>query len=303
MNYNNFKENTSSENANYENVNKENKNRQNENRENVNQENSNKEIANQEKENQNEREGQILNLDQNFKKSTFFEEKFENLGSNLANFAKVAGFVRGNLQQSHEIEGEKFYEFSVEVERLSKTADTIPVTVSERILAENFPKDGQFVEIVGEYRSYNKLVSEKSRLILHLFAKDMRVCSTPKQQVNEVRLVGFICKPPIYRRTPFEREICDILLAINRTNNKKSDYIPCILWGRNARFVANQPVGSKVELTGRIQSRQYSKQLENGEKVEKTAYEVSCQSVSVLTNISSISAKTENAETEHVVNN
>lgn len=248
-------------------------------------------------------DAQILNLDQNFKKNTFFEEKFDNLGSNLANFAKVAGFVRGNLQQSHEIEGEKFYEFMVEVERLSKTADTIPVTVSERILAENFPKDGQFVEIVGEYRSYNKLVSEKSRLILHLFAKEIHCCDAPKQPVNEVRLVGFICKPPIYRRTPFEREICDVLLAINRTNNKKSDYIPCILWGRNARFVANQPVGSKVELTGRIQSRQYSKQLENGEKVEKTAYEVSCQSVSVLTNISSISAKTENTETEHVVNN
>lgn len=204
------------------------------------------------------------------------------------NFAKLSGKIYSEFTLSHQVEGENFYEFKIEVDRLSKIKDIIPVTISERTLMSKKYKVGDFVKIVGEYRSYNKLLGDKSKLILHFFAKEIDM-SKNQESENEVRLLGFICKEPIYRKTPFDREICDILLAVNRTNYHKSDYIPCILWGRNARFVANQNIGSKVEVVGRIQSREYSKTLENGQTETKTAYEVSCQRISLFSNITNIS--------------
>ncbi len=205
----------------------------------------------------------------------------------MTNYARISGRVVDKPKLSHQIEGESFFEFKVVVDRLSKVCDTIPVTISERTLMGQEINSGDFVEVVGEYRSYNKLCNEKSKLVLHLFAKS---CERLQEEnfVNEVRLIGFLCKEPIYRKTPFNREICDILLAINRTNYHKSDYIPCILWGRNARFIAEQPVGSKIEIVGRIQSREYVKTFENGQSEVKTAYEVSCQKVSLFSNVETI---------------
>ncbi len=218
---------------------------------------------------------------------------YENMKEENTNYVKIVGLVVDEPTKSHEVCGENFFEFKVEVDRLSSNKDILPVTVSERIMSG--VKVGDFVEIVGEYRSFNKLQNEKSRLILTVFAKDLKVLSEKEEFFNEIKLTGFICKEPIYRKTPFEREICDILIAVNRTNYHKSDYIPCILWGRNARFVANQHIGCKVELSGRIQSREYNKTLPSGETETKTAYEVSCQSVTILGNVAKFDVKqTEN---------
>lgn len=204
------------------------------------------------------------------------------------NYAKISGKILEKPQKSHCVEGENFYEFKIAIERLSKIKDIIPVTVSERLLDGINLSEGLFVEIVGEYRSYNKILNEHSRLVLHLFAKNIDISQEEKENLNEVCLTGFICKPPVYRKTPFEREICDVLVAVNRQNFHKSDYVPCIMWGRNARFIANQAVGCKISLTGRIQSREYTKQNPDGTTENKTAYEVSCQKISLLSNVSTL---------------
>lgn len=227
--------------------------------------------------------------------STKIKEKkmeFTNLKDEMTNVARIAGKVYTKPEKSHQVEGENFYEFKVEVERLSKIADIIPVTISERSLLSLNLQVGDFVEVKGEYRSYNKLQDERSKLILHLFAKEIERKElqniTPECFVNEVKLTGFVCKEPVYRKTPFDREICDVLLAVNRANYHKSDYVPCIMWGRNARFMASQTTGCKVDLMGRIQSREYTKTMGNGEVETKTAYEVSCQRISLIANISNL---------------
>ena len=208
------------------------------------------------------------------------------------NVVQLSGTVCEPPKKSHEIDGENFLEFSVSVKRLSGQTDTIPVTISERTLMGKGVKAGDFVAVRGEYRSYNRLEGQKSKLILHLFAKEFDILQEEKNE-NEVKLLGFICKEPVYRKTPFEREICDVLLAVNRPNYGKSDYIPCILWGRNARFMAEQGVGCKIEITGRIQSREYTKKFENGQSEVKTAYEVSCQSIAVLSNVTKLQSQEE----------
>ena len=215
------------------------------------------------------------------------------INEETTNFAQIAGVISKELAFSHQVEGENFYEFSVEVERLSKIKDEIPVTVSERCLQNVQLKVGDFVKVCGEYRSYNKFLQERSKLILHLFAKDLQKCQEHGEHINEVRLTGFVCKQPIYRKTPFNREICDVLLAVNRTNYHKSDYVPCIMWGRNARFVASQNIGCKIELSGRIQSREYVKSTSENESEVKTAYEVSCQRISILANVTHLAIEQE----------
>lgn len=218
----------------------------------------------------------------------------------ITNYAKISGMALEAPRKSHTIESEVFYEFRLSIERLSKIKDIIPVTVSERLLDGLQIKEGSFVEVVGEYRSYNKILNDKSRLVLHLFAKNLQVLDMTDENLNEVTLTGFICKPPVYRKTPFDREICDVLVAVNRPNFHKSDYVPCIMWGRNARFISNQEVGAKINLTGRIQSREYTKQNPDGTTENKTAYEVSCQKISLLANVSAF-AKDED-ENSKVVN-
>ena len=196
------------------------------------------------------------------------------------NLARCSGKVSEEPKFSHLILGEGFYDMKLEVPRLSAESDTIPVTVSERLL--NNVKVGDSVTIDGEFRSYNKLVDGKSKLVLTLFAKEL-TGDVDQENSNTISLTGFLCKQPIYRTTPFGREICDCLIAVNRAYNK-SDYIPCIAWGRNARFVNSLQVGEKVTLLGRIQSRNYTKKHEDGTDEIKTAYEISISSISLAEN-------------------
>lgn len=208
------------------------------------------------------------------------------------NYLTLVGKVTGEKKFSHEIYGERFYVFNLEIARLSGNADIIPITVSERLATDEMLVQGKSLLVKGQFRSYNSYDNEKNRLILTVFAKDVVELEenneeeenemTKKDMVtNEVVLVGYICKKPIYRQTPFGREIADILLAVNRAYNK-SDYIPTIAWGRNARFCQNLEVGTKVKLIGRVQSRMYEKKYEDGTVENRVAYEVSIGSLEVV---------------------
>ena len=198
----------------------------------------------------------------------------------------LIGKIVSEKSYSHEIYGEKFYVFNLEVVRLSSTVDIIPITVSERLLTELDIEIGKKVSVEGQFRSYNNYENERNRLVLTVFAKEIIEVeeSEEKDEVtNEVVLIGYVCKKPIYRQTPFGREIADILLAVNRAYNK-SDYIPSIAWGRNARFCQNMEVGTEVKITGRVQSRTYEKKLEDGSTETRVAYEVSIASMEVVNN-------------------
>lgn len=186
------------------------------------------------------------------------------------NSVNIAGRLK-ELSLSHKIFGEAFYTFYLECGRLSEKADTLPVTISERLLLRHPLFEGSEVSVKGQLRSYNKLVDGKVRLYLTVFAREIE---EKTHQLNEIELTGFVCKPPVYRVTPFGREITDMLVAVNRAYNK-SDYIPCIVWGRNARYAADFAVGDKITVFGRVQSREYEKVMESGEKLSRTAYEVS----------------------------
>jgi len=198
----------------------------------------------------------------------------ENLLNN--NYAAVVGDLESDFTYSHESYGECFYSFSVKIPRLSDSADIITVTASERLLCDEDYKVGDRIKIVGQFRSYNNYSENGSRLILTLFAKTIDKAET-ERYLNEIELNGFLCKEPVYRTTPFGREITDILLAVNRTHNK-SDYIPCIAWGRNAKFAQRLSVGDNIIVTGRMQSREYQKKLED-DIVTKTAYEISISKI------------------------
>ena len=187
-------------------------------------------------------------------------------------------------QYSHELFGEGFYEFYLEVKRLSGQTDVLPVTVSERIMNGADLTEGALVALSGQFRSYNKLENEHSKLMLTVFVRDFLPYDPDEQNPNLVELNGYICKPPVYRTTPFNREICDVLLAVNRGYNK-SDYIPCIAWGRNARFVRDAEVGVNVIIGGRIQSRKYNKKLPDETIEERVAYELSVSKITVERNI------------------
>ena len=197
------------------------------------------------------------------------------------NRAMLTGKVTEEAKFSHEVFGEGFYEIKLEVPRLSAQTDVLPVTISERLLACHDASVGSTLSVIGQFRSYNKLEQERSRLMLTVFARDV-LDTGEEPNPNVIELEGYICKQPLYRTTPFKREICDILLAVNRAYNK-SDYIPCIAWGRNARYVNGLSVGDRIAIQGRIQSREYQKTTEDGAQVTKTAYEVSiCRVTSVL---------------------
>lgn len=209
-----------------------------------------------------------------------------NMGNNVVT---LSGKVVGNPVYSHEVFGEKFYEITLAVNRLSGMADMLPVSVSEHLLSELIA-DGEQVTIKGQFRSYNKLVGERSKLMLTVFARDV-LPYDESANPNMLELTGYICKPPVYRTTPFNREICDLLIAVNRQYNK-SDYIPCIVWGRNARFAGNLAVGERINVVGRAQSRNYQKKLDDDTVVTRTAYEVSVSKITVLSD-EQIAATTE----------
>ncbi len=210
------------------------------------------------------------------------------------NYLTLVGKVTGEKKFSHEIYGERFYVFNLVIPRLSGNSDIIPITVSERIIKEDTLQEGKKLLVKGQFRSYNSYENEKNRLILTVFAKDIIEIEEKETEneeenemvrkdtiTNEVVLVGYICKKPIYRQTPFGREISDLLLAVNRAYNK-SDYIPCIAWGRTARFCQNLEVGSQVKVVGRVQSRSYEKKYEDGTVETRIAYEVSIGSLEVI---------------------
>lgn len=188
----------------------------------------------------------------------------------------MAGKVLGNPVFSHEVYGEKFYTFSLSVPRLSETVDIIPITISEKFLAGVKVEEGLNVFIEGQFRSYNNFSGEGNRLLLTVFVRNIEIIEDLEDYAspNNVYLNGYICKTPVYRTTPFGREIADILLAVNRAYNK-SDYIPCIAWGRNAKYAEALSVGDNIVIRGRVQSREYQKKLSEEEFENKVAYEVS----------------------------
>ncbi|MBQ7407829.1 MAG: single-stranded DNA-binding protein [Clostridia bacterium] len=195
----------------------------------------------------------------------------------------ILGKILTKAVFSHEVYGEGFYEMTVSVKRLSGQGDILPVTISERLIDDKKLDVGSTLCAVGQFRSYNKISDGKSRLMLTVFVREL--CDEQyEQNPNSIALYGYVCKPPVYRTTPFCREIADLLIAVNRAYNK-SDYIPCIAWGRNARFVKNLAVGEKVALSGRIQSREYTKKLSETESKVMIAYEVSISRLAAYDNV------------------
>jgi len=194
------------------------------------------------------------------------------------NRVTLSGSVKGELTYSHSVYSEAFYTCFLQVPRLSGTLDVLPLTVSERLLTNAVIADGTVITVSGQLRSYNKFIKGASRLILTVFVQEIAFGGEP---VNTIALTGYLCKPPTYRVTPFSREITDLLLAVNRAYNK-SDYIPAIAWGRNARFAGTLNVGDCIAVTGRVQSREYKKQLPEGGEEIRTAYEVSIATLELI---------------------
>ena len=197
------------------------------------------------------------------------------------NIVNLTGELEDNLEFSHEIFGEKFFNTKIKINRLSDVYDILPMTVSERLIEELDFKNNKFVTVSGQLRSYNKNVGEKNKLILTVFVREIKPKEEENKDPNSIFLDGYICKRPVYRKTPLGREITDLLVAINRPYNK-SDYIPCIAWGRNARFCQDIEVGAQVKIVGRVQSRQYEKKHEDGTVETRVAYEVSVGSLEVI---------------------
>lgn len=197
------------------------------------------------------------------------------------NRVTLSGEIVSNFEFSHEVFGEGFYTVMLASERTSGDEDTIPIMVSERMVDVKVDWAGRFVKVSGQFRSYNKHEDRKNRLQLSVFVREFEeIKEVYTNDENYISLDGFICKPPIYRKTPLGREIVDILLAVNRTYGK-SDYIPCITRGRNARFAESLEVGTRLQIEGRIQSREYRKKISDDEYETRTAYEVSVSKLEV----------------------
>ena len=192
------------------------------------------------------------------------------------NQVSIMGKIDTGFTFSHQVFGEGFYTMELIVRRLSDSEDRIPVMVSERLIDVTQDYTGEYIEIHGQFRSYNRHEEKHNRLVLSVFAREVRFVEEDEENtpVNQIFMDGFICKPPVYRKTPLGREIADILLAVNRPYGK-SDYIPCICWGRNARYASAFAVGGHELLWGRIQSREYVKRISENQSEKRIAYEVS----------------------------
>lgn len=207
------------------------------------------------------------------------------------NVVDIAGKIVTEFEFSHAVYGEGFYVCEVEVPRLSNSYDRIPIMVSERLMEVAQSYVGQYVVAQGQFRSYNKHENGRSRLLLSVFVREISIReeSPEEEEVpavvqntpNNIFLDGYICKEPNYRKTPLGREIADILMAVNRPYNK-SDYVPAIAWGRNARYAQNLKIGNHIRIWGRIQSRVYQKRNENMEPTTHTAYEVSISKLEIV---------------------
>lgn len=199
------------------------------------------------------------------------------------NQVTVTGEIVSDFRYSHEVFGEGFYLVDVAVTRLSGIVDYIPLIVSERLIDTEQSYIGQLICVSGQFRSYSRHEEKKNRLVLSVFVRELEfVDEMPEgDKSNQIFLDGYICKDPIYRKTPLGREIADLLIAVNRSYGK-SDYIPCICWGRNARYASGFEIGGHVQVFGRIQSREYVKRLGNGTKETRIAYEVSVSRIELL---------------------
>ena len=192
------------------------------------------------------------------------------------NQVSIMGKIASGFTFSHQVYGEGFYLVDLLVKRLSDSEDRIPLMVSERLVAVTQDYEGEYIMVQGQFRSYNRHEEKKNRLVLSVFVRELSFVEEADDSIktNQIFLDGYICKPPVYRKTPLGREIADLLLAVNRPYGK-SDYIPCICWGRNARYASAFEVGGHVLLWGRIQSREYIKKLNENQTEKRTAYEVS----------------------------
>ena len=196
------------------------------------------------------------------------------------NRVTIVGEVVSEFEFSHEVYGEGFYTLNISVNRLSDSVDIIPLMISERLVDVTEDLRGVIIEASGQFRYYNRHEDNKNRLMLSIFVRELQLYDNYEEEnsTNQIFLDGYICKPAIYRRTPLGREIADVLIAVNRPYGK-SDYIPCIAWGRNARFAAGFEVGSHIQIYGRIQSREYVKKISEDECERRTAYEVSVSKI------------------------
>ena len=200
------------------------------------------------------------------------------------NSVNLVGKVLSSPEFSHEVYGEGFYIVYIQVPRLSHAYDNIPLMFSERLISPDSINDQQYLIVEGQFRSYNNFNNNSGhKLMLTVFAREIEISEeeVTNKNPNQICLNGFVCRKPMYRTTPFGREIADILLAVNRAYNK-SDYIPCIAWGRNARFAGSFEIGDNIRVWGRIQSRTYQKKISEDEVEERVAYEISVSKMEVV---------------------
>lgn len=197
----------------------------------------------------------------------------------------IIGEIVGDFVYSHEVFGEGFYMVDISVNRLSESADIIPLMISERLIDVKGENKGRVIQATGQFRSYNRHEEKKNRLVLSVFVREIEFFEevTDSMKTNQIFLDGYICKAPVYRKTPLGREIADLLLAVNRPYGK-SDYIPCICWGRNARYASAFEVGGHTQVWGRIQSREYMKRVNDDEIEKRIAFEVSVSKLEYLDN-------------------
>lgn len=203
------------------------------------------------------------------------------------NQVTISGELVSNFEFDHELHGKGFYSAKIKIQRRSDKDDILPIMVSERLVAVNEEWAGQYIRVSGNFRSYNKRDGRKTHLILHVFVRSLEVwagddggCEEPIDE-NKIFIDGYICKEPIYRTTPKGREITDALIAVNRPY-EKSDYLPCIFWGNNAKYTGTLEVGTHIKASGRVQSREYQKMIAENEYETRTAYEVSISSMEVI---------------------
>ena len=216
----------------------------------------------------------------------------------------IAGEVVKNFEFSHDVFGEGFYIMEVSVSRLSDSYDIIPLMISERLIDVKKDYVGKFVEVTGQFRSYNRHEEMRNRLVLSVFVREVSVFDSEDeiQKPNSIFLDGYICKAPVYRKTPLGREIADLLLAVNRPYGK-SDYIPCICWGRNARYAESFEIGGHIQLWGRIQSREYQKKISETEYEKRIAYEVSVSKMEYIDDGESYGRYEDEENSENVFDN
>lgn len=214
-----------------------------------------------------------------------------NENESYANAQMLRGRITSDLEYSHINYGEKFYKTYLSVARLSGVEDIIPLIISERFIATAFPdiKAGSYVDVSGQIRTYNDKSNGRMHLHIYVFVTGGSMISEEECEerftidgevysCDSISISGYICKPAVYRQTPSGREIADLIIAVNRKYGR-SDYIPCIAWGRNAGYVAQLPVGTAISIKGRFQSRQYTKAISESESESRVAYEISISTI------------------------